>query len=45
MTESSNPGEEGYRTAHCQNKDGSYAVEVMPANIFSRNNILSDEDV
>jgi len=28
-----NPNKEGYRTAHKQNKDGSYADVVMPADI------------
>ena len=36
-----NPGEEGYRTAHKQNKDGSYADIVMPADI---SNILLGEN-
>lgn len=44
MTEMPNPGEEGYKTAHLQNKDGSYADVVMPADIFVRNNILLGEN-
>lgn len=40
-----NPSEEGYKTAHKQNKDGSYADVVMPADIFSGNNILLEEKV
>ena len=32
-----NPGEEGYRTAHKQNKDGSYADIVMLADVFVKN--------
>lgn len=35
--ELSNPGEEDYRTAHLQKKDGSYADVVMPADIFMKN--------
>lgn len=35
-----NPGEEGYRTAHLQKKDGTYADIVMPADIFTKYNIL-----
>jgi hypothetical protein len=31
-----NPTKEGYRTAHRQNKDGSYHFCVMPADIFRR---------
>ena len=33
MSELPNPNEEGYRTAHKQNKDGSYADVVMPSDI------------
>lgn len=37
MTELPNPNKEGYRTAHKQNKDGSYADVVMPVDIFTEN--------
>jgi len=40
-----NPSEEGYRTAHKQNKDGGYADVVMPADIFTEKDILLEEKV
>ena len=40
-----NPGEEGYRTAHLQKKDGTYADIVMPADIFVENNILLEGNI
>ena len=33
MTEMPNPSEEEFRTAHKQNKDGSYADVVMPVDV------------
>ena len=44
MIEMPNPGEEGYRTAHKQNKDGSYSVEVMPSDIFVESHILLEKN-
>ena len=45
MTELSNPGEEGYRTAHLQKKDETYADVVVPADIFMESHILPEKSV
>lgn len=45
MVELPNPGEEGYKTAHLQKKDETYADIVVLADIFTESHILPEKSV